>query len=160
VKALIAGETDPERLAALADPHLKASRAELVETLQGELTTQQRRLLEMHLKLIENLETAVAQIDRDIAKAVAPFRELVDRLKDVPGLSDISLRARRGANKAIVAVAASILTAVYCMIRDREPYRDLGFNYFQQLDPDRMVRRSVARLQQLGYVVTLTRGAA
>jgi hypothetical protein len=70
------------------------------------------------------------------------------------------LRARRGANKAIVAVAASILTAVYCMIRDREPYRDLGFNYFQQSDPDRTVRRSVARLQQLGYVVTLTRGAA
>jgi transposase len=235
VKALIAGETDPERLAALADPHLKASRAELVETLQGELTTQQRRLLKMHLKLIENLETAIAQIDRDIAKAVDPFRELVDRLKQVPGLSDISapallaeigndmsrfptarhlvawarlcprldesagkvrsrrtlksaawvktllvqsawsamrtrnsylraqffrLRARRGANKAIVAVAASILTAVYCMIRDREPYRDLGFNYFQQSDPDRTVRRSVARLQQLGYVVTLTRGAA
>ena len=235
VKALIGGETDPERLAALADPHIKASRAELVEALQGELTTQQRRLLKMHLKLIENLETAVAQIDRDIAKAVAPFRELVDRLKEVPGLSDVSapalvaeigvdmtrfptaghlvawarlcprldesagkvhsrrilksaawvktllvqaawsamrtrnsylraqflrLRARRGANKAIVAVAASILTAVYCMIRDREPYRDLGFNYFQQSHPDRTVRRSVARLQQLGYVVTLTRGAA
>jgi transposase len=84
VKALIAGETNPERLAALADPHLKASRAELVEALQGELTAQQRRLLKMHLKLIENLETAVAQIDRDIAKAVSPFRELVDRLKGVP----------------------------------------------------------------------------
>lgn len=235
VKALIAGETDPERLATLADPHLKASRAELVETLQGELTPQQRRLLKMHLKLIENLETAVAQIDRDIAKAVQPFRELLDRLKGVPGLSDISapallaeigvdmtrfptarhlvawarlcprldesagkvhsrrilksaawvktllvqaawcamrtrnsylraqflrLRARRGAKKAIVAVAASILTAVYCMIRDGQPYRDLGFNYFQKSDTDRFVRRSVARLQQLGYVVTLTRGAA
>ena len=235
VKALIAGETDPERLAALADPHLKASRAELVETLQGELSPQQRRLLKMHLKLIENLEMAVAQIDRDIAKAVDPFRELVDRLKGVPGLSDISapalvaeigvdmtrfptarhlvawarlcprldesagkvhsrrilksaawvktllvqaawcatrtrnsylraqflrLRARRGAKKAIVAVAASILTAVYWMIRDGQPYRDLGFNYFQASDTDRFVRRSVARLQQLGYVVTLTRGAA
>ena len=69
-------------------------------------------------------------------------------------------RARRGANKAIVAVAASILTAVYCMIRDHEPHRDLGFNYFSASDTDRLVRRSVARLQQLGYVVTLTRGAA
>jgi hypothetical protein len=59
-----------------------------------------------------------------------------------------------------VAVAASILTAVYHMIGNGEAYRDLGFNYFQQSDPDRMVRRSVARLQQLGYVVTLTRGAA
>jgi transposase len=58
VKALTL-ETDPERLAALADPHLKASRAELVETLQGELTAQQRRLLKMHLADRES-ETAVA----------------------------------------------------------------------------------------------------
>ena len=72
----------------------------------------------------------------------------------------LRLRSRRGVNKAIVAVAASILTAVYCMIRDHAPYRDLGFNYFQDSNPDRLVRRSVARLQQLGYVVTLTRGAA
>jgi hypothetical protein len=59
-----------------------------------------------------------------------------------------------------VAVAASILTAVYHMIREGEPYRDLGFSYLQQTDRNRLVRRSVARLQQLGYDVTLTRRVA
>jgi transposase len=49
---------------------------------------------------------------------------------------------------------------VYYMIRDGEPYVDLGFNYFQKADRDRVIRRSVARLQRLGYTVTLTRSAA
>src|SRR5262249_2781740 len=93
IKALIGGDTDPERLGELVEPHLKASRGELVEALQGELTSQQRRLLRIHLKLVESLEGAVAQIDRDIAKAVEPFRELIERLKQVPGLSDVAAPA-------------------------------------------------------------------
>ncbi|MFZ0790978.1 MAG: hypothetical protein WAM94_15310, partial [Chromatiaceae bacterium] len=72
----------------------------------------------------------------------------------------LRLRARRGANKAIVAVAASILTAVYHIIRDGTPYKDLGFNYSQPSDRERIARRSVARLRQLGYVVTLSKEAA
>jgi transposase len=235
LKALIAGETDADRLADLADPHLKASRSALVEALQGELTAQQRRLLKMHLRLIENLEKAIAQIDHDVAKAVTPFCGVVERVKTAPGLSEINtpalvaeigvdmsqfpsarhlvswarlcprldesagkvhsrrtlksaawvktllvqaawcairkkdsylraqffrLRARRGANKAIVAVAASILTAVYYMIRDGQPYRDPGFSYLQARDRDRIVCRSVARLQKLGFTVTLSKNAA
>jgi transposase len=236
VKALIRGERDPERLVTLVDPHVKASRHELIEALQGELTPQQRRLLKMHLQLVENLEAAIEQIDRDIAKAVRPFRELLIRIEEMPGFSDISapaligeigvdmsrfpsdahivswarlcprldesagkvksrrilksaawiktlliqaawcairkkdsyfraqflrLRARRGPQKAIVAVAASMLTAVYHMIRDGTRYTDLGFDYLHHKpDDDRIVRRSVARLKQLGYQVTLTRDVA
>lgn len=234
IKALIGGQTDPERLADLVDPHIKASRSELVEALQGTLTPQQRRLLKMHLKLVDSLEAAVADIDREIAKAVTPFRPLIERLKEVPGLSDINtpallaeigvdmtrfatsrhlvswarlcprldesagrvrsrrtlkssawvktlliqaawcairtkdsylraqflrLRTRGGAKKAIGAVASSLLTAVYHMIRDDQPYRDLGFAY-RQANRDQIVHRSVAHLQKLGYQVTLTRGAA
>jgi len=65
-----------------------------------------------------------------------------------------------GPKKAIVAVAASMLTAVYHMLRDDAPYRDLGFAYFQQADRARLAKRAVARLQQLGYTVTLTTPAA
>lgn len=72
----------------------------------------------------------------------------------------LRLRPRAGPKQAVVAVAASILTAVYHMIREGEPYRDLGFSYLQQTDRNRLVRRSVARLQQLGYDVTLTRRVA
>jgi transposase len=219
IKALIAGETSAERLADLVDPHIKASRVELIEALQGELTAQQRRLLQLHLTLVEDLESAIAQLDLDIQKAVAPFREVVDRLMELPGLSEVSapallaeigldmtrfptarhllswarlcprmdesagkvhsrrtlkssawvktllvqaawcamrkknsyfraqffrLRGRRGPQKAIVAVAASILTTVYHMILNGTAYTDLGFEHFQRSDRDRIVRHSVA----------------
>ena len=70
------------------------------------------------------------------------------------------IRARRGTNKAIVAVAASLLATVYHVIRDHKPYRDLGADYFQRRDTDRIVRQSVARLKKAGYAVTLTREVA
>ena len=62
--------------------------------------------------------------------------------------------------KAIVAVAASILTIVYYMIRDGTPYRDLGIPHFDQRDRSRAARHFVARLQQLGYNVQITEGVA
>ncbi len=50
----------------------------------------------MHMNLIETLEASMEQLDRDIAKAVSPFRQDVERLKEVPGLSDISVPAMLG----------------------------------------------------------------
>jgi transposase len=96
VKALIAGESNPERLADLAHPRLQVKRERLVEALYGRLTAQQRRLLSMHLDLIEALETSIAELDHEIEKAVDPFREIVDRLKRAPGLSDTSVSAMLG----------------------------------------------------------------
>jgi len=235
VKSLIAGETDPERLADLADYRLRAKREQLVEALHGQLTLQQRRLLSMHLTLVETIETSIEQLDRDIEKAVSPFRDVVEWLKGIPGLSDIGvpallaeigvdmtkfkthrhllswaricprldqsagkvhsrrtqkgavwlktlliqaawaaiktkdsylraqflrLRARRGAKKAIGAVAASILTAAYYVIRDRTPYRDLGSQYFSHRDRSQNARRLVSRLEKLGYNVHISDAAA
>lgn len=70
------------------------------------------------------------------------------------------LRARRGAKKAIVAVAASMLTAVYFMIRHNTEYRDLGRDYFQRRDRSKAARRFVAHLQRLGYNVQITEAVA
>lgn len=70
------------------------------------------------------------------------------------------LRARRGARKAIVAVAASILTAVYYILRDGVPYRDLGSSYFDQHDHRRATQRLVRRLRGLGYDVQIKGMAA
>ena len=96
LKALIAGETDPERLADLAHPRVQVSRERLVESLHGRLTEQQRRLLELHLTLIDTLQASIDQLDREIAKAVSPFRQDVERLKTTPGLSDIVVPAMLG----------------------------------------------------------------
>jgi transposase len=65
------------------------------------------------------------------------------------------IRGRRGPKKAIMAVAASILTAAYYMIRDGVEYRDLGPDHFARRDADKTTRRLVRRLEALGHVVTL-----
>lgn len=65
------------------------------------------------------------------------------------------LRARRGAKKAICAVAASILTAVYHMLRDGTPYSDLGPDHFDQRSKDAQMQRLVKRLNGLGFAVTI-----
>jgi transposase len=59
------------------------------------------------------------------------------------------LRARRGGKKAAVAVAASILTAAFHMLRDGTTYQDLGGNYFDKRDKAKIVKRLLRRLEDL-----------
>lgn len=66
------------------------------------------------------------------------------------------LKAKRGPKKAIVAVAASLLTAVYCMLRDDVPYRDLGVHYCDRHDATRAAARLTKRLEALGFTVALS----
>jgi transposase len=65
------------------------------------------------------------------------------------------LAGRRGAKRAIIAVAHAILTIIYSMLRNPSPYRDLGATFFDQLSRQSVIRRSVHRLESLGYSVTL-----
>ena len=65
------------------------------------------------------------------------------------------LATRRGAIKAIVAVEHSILTSVWHMLTNREPYHDLDNDHFTRLNPERATRRAVNQLNQLGFAVTL-----
>jgi transposase len=57
--------------------------------------------------------------------------------------------------KAIVAVAASMLTAAYHMLRDDTDYHDLGAEHFRRGDHARLVAGLTRRLHHLGYAVTL-----
>ena len=70
------------------------------------------------------------------------------------------LKSRRGAKKAVVAVAASILTAAYHILRDGVPYRDLGGDYFTRRDKAKVAQRLARRLKDLGYDVELRVAAA
>ncbi len=65
------------------------------------------------------------------------------------------LAARRGAKRAAVAVAHSILVSAYHLLRDGEPYHDLGGNYFDERDRLAVERRLVRRLEALGHKVIL-----
>jgi len=70
------------------------------------------------------------------------------------------LRSRRGAKKAIGAVAASILTAAYHMLKDGTCYEDPGQDYFDHRAKAAQTNRLVARLKNLGYAVEITPMAA
>jgi hypothetical protein len=65
-------------------------------------------------------------------------------------------RSRRGAKKAIGAVAASILTAAYHMLKDGTSYQDLGPEHFDRRAKAVETKRLVARLQNLGFAVQIS----
>lgn len=230
IEALIAGEKDPAKLARLADPRVKASKESLREALRGRVTKSHRFLLRLHLRQIDAIDAAIAEIDREVEASIAPFRTAVEQVSTVPGvkslaaqtiLSEIGLdmsrfpssghliswacicprsdesagkrrstrirkgspwlktalvqcawaatrtkgsylqaqfyriRARRGAKKAILAVAASILTAIYHMLKDGTFYQDLGPDHFDPRTKERHKNRLIKRLADLGYVVEL-----
>jgi transposase len=72
----------------------------------------------------------------------------------------LRIRSRRGAKKAIGAVAASMLTAAYHMLKDGILYQDLGANHFDNRDKGKQALRLVNRLQSLGFTVQITSMAA
>jgi transposase len=70
------------------------------------------------------------------------------------------LRARRGAKKAILAVAASMLTAAYHMLKNGVEYKDLGADHFTGRDREKIILRLVRRINDLGCKVQLVPEAA
>lgn len=64
------------------------------------------------------------------------------------------LAGRRGKKRAIVAVAHSILVISYHIIQRKEPYQDLGGDYFDKQRPEATAKRLLKRLQHLGYDIS------
>src|SRR6516164_6696517 len=226
--ALVAGETDPERLAALVHGRLQASRAALVAALHGRLTAHHRFLLQLHLTQVDALEQAVHDVEERLGHALVPFHTALDRLITMPGVSEtvarvvvaeigvdmtrfptaghlvswaglcprldesagkrrstrtrhgapwlkttlvqaawaasrkknsylraqfLRLTHHRGPKKAILAVANSMLTAAYFMLRDGVEYEDLGGDYFVNHDREHLTKTLLKRLRDLGVEV-------
>jgi len=231
IEALIAGQSEPDKLAALAHRRIKASPAELEAALRGRVTDHHRFMLRLHLQQIDALNAAIAEIDRQVEANLEPFRTATTLLITIPGVSELMartigaeigtdmsrfpthghliswaglcprndqsagkrrsnrmrkgapwlktalvqaawaavrtkgcylqaqfqrLRARRGAKKAIGAVAASILTAAYHMLKQGTFYNELGADFFDRSAKNSHAKRLLARLQNLGYDVQLT----
>jgi transposase len=229
LEAIIAGETAPDRLAALKG-QLKATPHELEAALRGRVTENHRFLLRLHLDQVDSIQRAIESIDRRLEQRLEPFREQINRLTAIPGVSTVIARviiaevgldmarfpthhhliswaglcprldesagkarsrhirkgnpwlkvdltqaamaarrakksylraqfnrlaARRGVKKAVVAVAASILTSAYFILRDGVAYRDLGPDYLERRDPGKLARRLAKRIEALGFSVDL-----
>lgn len=65
------------------------------------------------------------------------------------------IAARRGANRAAVAVAHSILTIVYYILKRKQPYIELGPNYYEERKREVIVKHSIKKLESLGYKITI-----
>jgi hypothetical protein len=65
------------------------------------------------------------------------------------------LAARRGKKRAIMAVAHSLLVVIYHILKTGSTYQDLGADYFDKLNKNRLVPYLVRRFKNLGFQVTL-----
>lgn len=92
LRALIEGESDPKVLAAFVSSRVKAPRDRIVDALQGRVTPHHRFLLRLHLEQIEHLETVIAAVEGEAATALRPFRDSLERLTTIPGVSDVVAR--------------------------------------------------------------------
>lgn len=231
LEALIAGETDPDQLLTLLQRGVKAPVEKIRAALQGRVTERHRFLLRLHLRQIDALDAAIADIDQEVNRELDPFRQAVRQLRTIPGVSDLTaqvivseigidmtrfptaghliswaglcprndesagkrrsnrlrkgapwlkttlvqcawaathkkasylrtqfqrLTRKRGPKKAICAVAASILTAVYHMLRDGTFYQDLGEDHFQRETPEAHAARLARQITRLGFNCTVT----
>ena len=217
IEAMIEGERDPRKLAALAHRSVKATPKQLYDALHGRLTDHHRFLLKLHLGQWDALDASIRVIDREPTLGGAPgcggtgrqgpifrpdrSRQLDPRGQETVGRSVLSeigadmtrfgsdghliawtglcagqnesagkrkrtrlrkgnpwlktalvqcawaaknaknsyyraqflrLKARRGPQKAICAVAASILRAIYHMLTNGTVHEDLGADYFDR----------------------------
>jgi transposase len=69
------------------------------------------------------------------------------------------IAARRGGNRAVVAVGHSILVICYHIIKNRTHYNDLGADFFQKRSEEFIVSQNVKRLESLGYSVKIEKAA-
>jgi transposase len=228
--AISKGASDPAGLAALGIGRLKASPAELAESLDGRIEDHDRWLLQRFLKQLAMLEREIGIYDEHIRDQMKPNQyqiELLDTITGIgprlaqnllaeigpnmaqfpsdddliswaglcPGRNESAgkkrsskttngnkwvrracveaawaavrskdtylaalyqrLAPRRGKNRAIIAVARTILQAAWHMLSKNAEYKELGGKYFDTLNLDRSRNYFVKRLEHLGYQVEL-----
>src|SRR5918997_273376 len=93
LEALVAGETDPERLLALVHRRVRAEPTQLRAALSGRVGKSHRFLLRLHLGQYDALARALEEIDAEVERGLDPFRDAVRLLRTVPGIGDLAARA-------------------------------------------------------------------
>jgi transposase len=95
--------------------------------------------------------------NRWLRRALTEAAWAAARVKDSYPMAQFRrLAGKRGKKRALRAVGHSLLVIVYHLLKHDVEYRDLGPNYFDRLEPERLRRYLVKRLQALGYEVTLS----
>jgi hypothetical protein len=147
LEALLGEQNDAKLLADLAKGCMRNKRAELEKALQGKVQAHHRLVLAQLLTDIDLLDERIAELDREIAQRVAPDQEHKALFHRLAG--------KRGKKRAMVAVAHSTLETAYYVLSRKQPYRDLGGNYFDQRNPAVVLKRLLKRIENLGFQVTV-----
>ena len=85
LRALAKGETDPIRLAELADRRLQCSQQQLIEALSGQPQPIHLQLLTLYLDRYQVLAEQAAKLNQMTAEALKAHQDAVTRLAEVPG---------------------------------------------------------------------------
>jgi transposase len=94
--------------------------------------------------------------DRWLRAALVQAGWILSRSKDTYlGAQYRRIAKRRGRKKACMAVGHTLLVMCYQILKTGEPYRELGADYFDKKDPQRLANRLIRRLQELGLKVTV-----
>jgi transposase len=231
LRKIVAGETDPQKMADLARGALRGKIPALQMALHGGVTEHHRFLLGLLLQQLDQLEGLIDQLSQRIEVVLpSPFAAAIERLITIPGIEERSaqnilaeigvdmkvfptehhlaswaamcpgqresggkrgsgrtrkgnpwlrttlvqvawaashtkntylaslyrrLVGRRGKKRALVALGHAILVIVYHVLKEGVTYKDLGPDYFDKLDSQRLTRSLVRRLERLGHDVVL-----
>lgn len=68
------------------------------------------------------------------------------------------IAARRGGKRALIAIAHSMLVTIYHILKEKEPYRELGRDYYRDMNREKLIKRNIQSLGQLGITVTIQPG--
>jgi transposase len=91
-----------------------------------------------------------------LRRTLAEVANVVSRMKGTYLAAQFRrIAARRGKGRAVIAVGHSVLVAIYHMLTRKEPYHEVGAQYFDEHDRNHVQQRLVRRLERLGFAVTL-----
>ncbi len=230
MKALIDGQRDPERLAALAKGRLRSKEAELQKALLGRFRRHHAFLLSALLAHLDFLDMSIDAVTVELEDLLRPFAASLGLLQTIPGVArrsaevilaetggDMSrfptaghlaswaglcpgnhqsggkrlkgttregnrylrtvlienaltairsktsflrtryykVKAARGHKLAIVAIAHQLLVSVWHVLSKKEPFKDLGADYYKRRNPKARITYLVRQLKDLGVEVPL-----
>lgn len=87
IRGIIAGESDPEKLANLVRGRIKATRSQLVDALRGRADAHTRFMLKLHLDTYNDLQAKLDRLEQKIDEALVPFADAVELLQTIPGVA-------------------------------------------------------------------------
>ena len=93
--------------------------------------------------------------NNSLQSALVEAARAAARTKTYLGAQYHRLARRIGANRAAMAVAHSIAVILHHIIKNKQPFVDLGHDYFERRDRTAITRRAVRQLERLGHNVTL-----